>query len=75
MSLCYVAALTVSGSSCRGSAPVRSMSGPSVALLLAATVLHSAAIDVVVSSDGHVEQVTQGLAEENWVMTLWDING
>jgi len=40
---------------------VRSMSGPSVAALglLAATVLHSAAIDVVVSSDGHVEQVTQ----------------
>jgi hypothetical protein len=57
------------------------MSGPSVAALglLAATVLHSAAIDVVVSSDGHVEQVTQvtqGLADdENSVMTLWDING
>ena len=63
---------------------VRSMYGPSVAALglLAATVLHSAAIDVVVSSDGHVEQVTQvtqvtqGLADdENSVMTLWDING
>ena len=34
------------------------MSGPSVAAsvaLLAATVFHSAAIDVVVSSDGHLE--------------------